>query len=81
MAGDAFGRTVWRVDPTAGRVVATDPASVRLKSIAVGEGAVWVTSLLDDTVSRIDPTTNRITATIRVAVAWRASLSAKAPSG
>ena len=66
VAGDAFGRTVWRVDPTAGRVVATIPLPFVPKSIAVGEGAVWVTSLLDDTVSRIDPATNRITATIHV---------------
>ena len=34
--------------------------------IAAGAGAVWVTSLLDDSVSRIDPATGRIVARIRV---------------
>ena len=66
VAGDAFGRTVWRVDLPAGKVVASIPLSFVPGSIAAGEGAVWVTSLLDDTVSRIDPKTNRITATIHV---------------
>ena len=65
-AGDAFGRTVWRLDPASQRVI----GSIRLPfvpgSIAAGEGAVWVTSLLDDTVARIDPATNRIVATIPV---------------
>jgi branched-chain amino acid transport system substrate-binding protein len=32
----------------------------------VGEGAVWVSSQLDDTVSRIDPATNRLTDTVPV---------------
>ena len=66
MAGDALGRTVWRVDPVAGSVVAKIPLSFVPKSIAAGEGAVWVTSLLDDTVLRIDPKTNRLAATIHV---------------
>jgi branched-chain amino acid transport system substrate-binding protein len=34
--------------------------------VAAAEGAVWVTSLLDDAVARIDPSTNRISATIHV---------------
>ena len=64
--GRRVGRTIWRVDSAAGRVVATIPLPFVPKSIAAGEGAIWVTSLLDDTVSRIDPATNRITATIHV---------------
>ena len=43
-----------------------DPAPICAREIAAGEGAVWVTAMLDDTVSRIDPTTNRVTKTIRV---------------
>jgi YVTN family beta-propeller protein len=66
VAGDSFGRTVWRIDPSSRRVAATIPLPFVPGRIAAGEGAVWVTAMLDDTVSRIDPTTNRITATIRV---------------
>jgi serine/threonine-protein kinase len=66
VAGDAFGRSVWRVDPTSRRVVHTIRLPFVPGGIAAGEGAVWVTSLLGDTVSRIDPATNRITATIPV---------------
>jgi YVTN family beta-propeller protein len=66
VAGDSVGRTVWRIDPSSGRVAAT----IRLRfvpgKIAAGEGAVWVTAMLDDTVWRIDPTTNRVTVPIRV---------------
>ena len=66
VAGDAFGRTVWRIDPATRRVVARIRLPFVPGSIAAGEGAVWVTSLLVDTVSRIDPATNRITVTIPV---------------
>ena len=66
VAGDSFGRTVWRINPTSGRVAATIPLPFVPGRIAAGEGAVWVTAMLDDTVSRIDPTTNRVTRTIRV---------------
>ena len=64
VAGDAFGRTVWRVDPATAKVVATIPLPFVPMAIAAGGRGVWVTSLLDDTVSRIDPTTNRVVRTI-----------------
>ena len=64
VAGDARDRTVWRLDPRTGRVAAKIPLRFVPGAIAVGEGAVWVTSLLDDTVSRIDPASNHVTATI-----------------
>ncbi len=64
VAGDAFGRTVWKVDPATAKVVATLPLPFIPMAIAAGAGGVWVTSLLDDMVSRIDPATNRITETI-----------------
>jgi branched-chain amino acid transport system substrate-binding protein len=66
VVGDAFGRTVWRVDPASLRVAAAIELPFVPGSIAAGEGAVWVTSLLDDIVARIDPATTRIVATIRV---------------
>ena len=61
VAGDSFGRTLWRISPSSRRVTAI-PLTFVPGQIAAGEGAVWVTALLDDTVSRIDPTTNRVTA-------------------
>jgi ABC-type branched-subunit amino acid transport system substrate-binding protein/DNA-binding beta-propeller fold protein YncE len=64
--GDAFGRTLWKLDPISQKVV----ASIRLPfvpgRVAAGEGAVWVTSVLDDAVWKIDPVRNRITARIPV---------------
>ncbi len=66
VAGDALGRTVWRVDPVSERVTATIDVPFVPRGIAAGEGAVWVSSLLDDTVARIDPTAARITRTIHV---------------
>jgi YVTN family beta-propeller protein len=65
VAGDARGRTVWRLDPATGRVIAAIPLPFVPGAIATGAGGVWVASLLDDTISRIDPTTNRIVATVR----------------
>ena len=55
VAGDALGRTVWRIDPRTHAVVATIPLPFVPAGLTVGEGAVWVTSLLGDTVARIDP--------------------------
>ena len=66
VVGDSFGRTVWRLDLRARRVVATIPLSFAPGSIAAGAGAIWVTSPLDDVVLRIDPATNRATAAIAV---------------
>ena len=66
VAGDPFDRRVWKVDPRSGRVVAKIPLPFIPDAIAAGAGAVWVSSLLDDTVSRIDPASNRIVATIPV---------------
>ena len=46
-----------RVDPTAGRVLATGFAGATPTAIAFGAGSVWVANSLDNTVSRILPTT------------------------
>ena len=66
LAGDAQERVVWRLDPNTRRVAALIHLPFIPKAIAAGSGAVWVTSLLGDTVTRIDPRTNRIVATIPV---------------
>jgi YVTN family beta-propeller protein len=64
--GDLLDPTLWRIDPVTGDVRAAVPLPFAPKDVAVGAGAVWVTSQLDDTVSRIDPTTGVVTATIPV---------------
>jgi YVTN family beta-propeller protein len=66
VAGDPLDRAVWRFDPSTGELVATIRLPFAPKDLAVGDGAVWVTSQLDDTVSRIDPGTNEVTDTIPV---------------
>ncbi|MGH2637504.1 MAG: hypothetical protein ACRDHU_15345 [Actinomycetota bacterium] len=60
------GGVVQRIDPTGERVVVRVRVGRSPAGIAAGEGSVWATNNLDDTVSRIDPTRNRVTATITV---------------
>jgi ABC-type branched-subunit amino acid transport system substrate-binding protein len=56
VAGDAFGRSVWRSNPgTSDRVIETVKLPFVPSGIAAGEGSVWVSSSLDDAVWRIDP--------------------------
>jgi hypothetical protein len=64
--GDALERTLWRIDPGAGRIEATIPLPFVPRSVVAGAGAVWVTAQLDDIVARIDPARKRIVARIRV---------------
>jgi len=52
-----------RIDPRTNRLAATIKVGSRPSSVAVGEGAVWVTSRDDHTVSRIDPKTDRLSMT------------------
>jgi streptogramin lyase len=61
-----FGRMT-RLDPSTDRVVATvkTPGTEDYSHVAVGLGAVWVTSD-GGTLYRIDPNTNRVVATILV---------------
>lgn len=63
---DYRGGVVQRLDATGERIDARTPVGKSPAGIAVGEGGVWVTNNLDDTVSRIDPRTNLVTATIHV---------------
>jgi YVTN family beta-propeller protein len=66
VVGDPLDRTLWRIDSTTGKLAATIRLPFAPTDVAVGAGAVWVTSQLDDTLSRIDPSTSAITATIPV---------------
>jgi DNA-binding beta-propeller fold protein YncE/ABC-type branched-subunit amino acid transport system substrate-binding protein len=59
--GDPLDRTLWRIDPDNGELAATIRLPFAPKDVAVGEGAVWVSSQLDDSVTRIDPVSGSIT--------------------
>jgi streptogramin lyase len=57
---------VIRIDPRSNLVVATIPATGRLRDVVIGEGAVWVldTGALQCSVVRIDSQKNVVAATI-----------------
>jgi len=57
-------KTVLRIDPETGDVVATIELPDNPYTLAAGEGAVWVANHADGDVLRIDPATNRVTNTI-----------------
>jgi len=54
------------VDPASNELVAEVPVGIDPESVAVGEGAVWVANVEDETVSRIDPVTRERGRTIDV---------------
>jgi YVTN family beta-propeller protein len=53
-------RTVTRIDPASGKVVADIPVPSEPHRVAWGGGAAWVGNWHDNSVSRIDPHTNRV---------------------
>jgi YVTN family beta-propeller protein len=62
--GDGIDRRLWRLDRSSGRILATIELPFIPRTVATGEGGVWISAPLDDRVLRIDPETNAITATI-----------------
>ena len=59
--------SVARVDTKTGKVGKKIPVGTgEFGSLAVGDGAVWVTTFDEDKVSRIDPVTNKVVAEIAV---------------
>jgi YVTN family beta-propeller protein len=61
VAGD---RSIYRIDPGG----AVEPIGLKRTpdQVALGDGAVWVTSSDSDAVLRVNPTTRKVQATIRV---------------
>jgi YVTN family beta-propeller protein len=53
-------RTVTRIDPASGTVVADISVGSEPHRVAYGAGAAWVGNWHDNSVSRIDPATNRV---------------------
>jgi DNA-binding beta-propeller fold protein YncE len=66
VVGDPVDPVLWRIDPATGRLLARTALPFAPTDVAVGEGAVWVTSELDDKLARIDASTGRVTATIPI---------------
>jgi tRNA A-37 threonylcarbamoyl transferase component Bud32 len=62
--GDGIDRRLWRLDRSSGRILATIELPFIPRSVATGEGGVWISAPLDDRVLRVDPETNAITAAI-----------------
>jgi YVTN family beta-propeller protein len=62
--GDGIDRRMWRLDRYSGRILATIKLPFIPRTVAAGEGGVWVTAPLDDRVLLIDPATNAIRAMI-----------------
>ena len=55
-----------RIDPVAGKVVASIPVGSQPLGVAVTEGSVWVADEHSEAVTRVDPKTNRVVATIPI---------------
>lgn len=53
-------RTVTRIDPDSGQIVANISVPSEPHRITFGEGSVWVANWHDNSVSRIDPQTNQV---------------------
>ena len=66
MLGDSVDRRVFRADIQTGKLLGTTLLPFAPHSIAVGDGAVWVTGSIDDVVARLDPRTGRRERTTRV---------------
>jgi YVTN family beta-propeller protein len=64
--GDAVDHRLWRLDDRTGAPQATISLPFVGRSLAYGEGALWVTAQLDDVVGRVDPAANRLARTVAV---------------
>jgi streptogramin lyase len=64
--GDANDPRLWRIDPRRHEIVATTYLGFPPAAVAAGNGRVWVTDALHDTLVEIDPITNRIVKRIPV---------------
>ena len=64
--GDPLDRRLFRADARTGEILSATTLPFAPRSVAVGEGAVWVTGTMDDVVGRFDPRTGRLTDTIDV---------------
>src|SRR4029079_2905015 len=66
VTGDMVDRRIWRLDPRTGRIEATIDLPAAPRTVAAGQGALWITAPIDDLVLRVAPATNRVTDRIPV---------------
>ena len=64
--GDAADRRMWRLDERTGETQATIDLPFPPRSVEVGDGKVWITDSLGDTVVPVDPVDNRVLAPVPV---------------
>jgi YVTN family beta-propeller protein len=64
--GDAVDRRLWRLDMITGQIQATIDLPFPPRSVAVGNGQVWITDPLDDAVVPITAADNRLLAPVPV---------------
>ena len=81
VVGDPADRRVFKVNPKTGQIVHVTMLPFAPRSIAAGEGGVWVTGSIDDVVGRLDPETGRLTATVPVPPERAASPPGREGSG
>lgn len=62
----AGGRTLWRIDPSVGRVAATISLEFAPRAVAAGKGGIWLLDRRADMLVRISPRTGGIVARIPV---------------
>jgi DNA-binding beta-propeller fold protein YncE len=64
--GDPLDRRVFKIDVHSGEILGITRLPFAPRSIAAGEGGVWVTGSIDDVVGRIDPASGRLISTLAV---------------
>jgi YVTN family beta-propeller protein len=62
----AGGRTLWRIDPSVGRVTATISLDFAPRAVAAGEGGIWLLDRRADMLVRMSPRTGALVARIPV---------------
>jgi streptogramin lyase len=64
VTGDALDRRLFRIAPRSGRLLGAYPLPAAPQAVAVGDGAVWVTSALSNQLIKVSPLTGRVTQAI-----------------
>jgi streptogramin lyase len=63
---DPIDRRLFKLDLRTGDILARTVLPFAPRSVAAGEGGVWVTGPIDDVVARIDPRSGKVDATVEV---------------
>jgi streptogramin lyase len=63
---DPIDRRVFKIDRRSGAILAVTQLPFAPRSIAAGEGGVWITGPIDDVVARLDPRSGKVRGTLEV---------------